>query len=115
MQEIWKQSIVENYAISNLGRVKNLKTGNIIKPDTEEKGYKRLTIKVNGVKKHFAIHRLVAFAFIPNPQNLPQVDHIDNDKSNNRVDNLRWVSNKENASYRWERIRKGLELLGNGN
>ena len=109
MKEIWKKSIVENYEISNLGRVKNIKTGKIIKPDKEEKGYCRLTIKINGVRKHYAIHRLVAIAFIPNPLNKEQVDHIDNDKTNNRVDNLQWVSNKENCQLRWERIRKALK------
>ena len=109
MKEIWKNSIVENYAISNLGRIKNLKTNHIIIPDKEEKGYCRLSIKINGKKKHFAVHRLVAIAFIPNPNNLPQVDHIDNNKTNNRVDNLRWCSNKENAQWRWERIRKALK------
>lgn len=111
--ELWCSNIVEGYDISTLGRIRNNKTGHIIKPDKEEKGYCRLTIKVNGKKKHYAVHRLVAIAFIPNPNNLPQVDHIDNDKSNNRVDNLRWVSNKENSQYRWERIRKALELYGN--
>ena len=110
MKEIWKKSIVENYEISNFGRVRNMKTNNIIKPDKEEKGYCRLSIKVNGKKKHFPIHRLVAIAFIPNPDNKEQVDHIDNDKSNNRVDNLQWVSNKENCQLRWERIKKALEL-----
>lgn len=113
MKEIWKQSIVENYEISNYGRIKNTKTNHIVKPDKEEKGYCRLSIKVNGKKKHFAVHRLVAIAFIPNPENKKQVDHIDNNKTNNRVENLRWVSNKENAQYRWERIRKALKQYGN--
>ena len=111
MREKWKESIVQGYLISNLGRIKNLKTGNIIVPDREEKGYRRLTIKVNGKKKHYAVHRLVAIAFIPNPENKPQIDHIDNDKSNNRVDNLRWCSNKENSKWRWERIRKALSQM----
>ena len=109
MKEIWKQSIVENYEISNLGRVRNIKTKNVVQPEKEEKGYCRLSIKINGVKKHYPIHRLVAIAFIPNPLNKAQVDHIDNDKSNNRVDNLQWVSNKENCQLRWERIRKALK------
>ena len=113
MKEIWKQSIVENYSVSNLGRVRNDKTNHIIKPDKEEKGYCRLSVKIGGKRKHFPIHRLVAIAFIPNPNNKSQVDHIDNDKNNNRVDNLRWVSNKENSNYRWERIRKALKKYGN--
>lgn len=107
--EIWRSNIVNGYDISTLGRIRNNKTGHIIKPDKEEKGYCRLSIKVNGVKKHYAVHRLVALAFIPNPLNKKQVDHIDNDKSNNRVDNLQWVSNKENSQYRWQRIRKALK------
>ena len=109
MEETWKESIVKGYLVSNLGRIKNLKTGNIIVPDKEEKGYRRLTVKINGKRKHFAVHRLVAVAFIPNPYNKPQVDHIDADKSNNRVDNLRWCSNKENSMWRWEKIRKALD------
>jgi len=106
MQEIWKESIVRGYAISNLGRLKNLKTNNIIKGDREEKGYCRLSIVVNGKKKHYAIHRLVAIAFIPNPNNLPQVDHIDFNKSNNCVSNLRWCSNKENSQWFWKKVRE---------
>ena len=99
--EIWKNNIIPNYDISSLGKIRNNRTGNIIKPDKEEKGYCRLSIKVNGVKKHYAVHRLVALAFIPNPENKPQVDHIDNNKNNNKVPNLRWVTNKENARYRY--------------
>lgn len=107
--EIWCSNIVNGYDISNLGRIRNNKTGHIIKPDKEEKGYCRLTIKVNGIRKHYAVHRLVAIAFIPNSENKSQVDHIDNNKENNRVDNLQWVSNKENCQLRWERIRKALK------
>lgn len=111
--ELWYSNIVDGYDISTLGRIRNNKTGNIIKPDKEEKGYCRLTIKVNGKKKHYAVHRLVALAFIPNPENKAQVDHIDNDKTNNKVNNLQWVSNKENCQLRWERIRKALKEYEN--
>ena len=113
MKEIWKSSIVENYEISNLGRVRNKKTKRIISIEHEEKGYCRLSIRVNGVKKHYAIHRLVAIAFIPNPENKPQVDHIDGNNKNNSVKNLRWVTNKENSNYRWEIIRKALKQWKN--
>lgn len=112
MKEIWKESIIPNYQVSNLGRVKNMKTKHILIPDTEEKGYKRITAKIDGKRKHFAVHRLVAFAFIPNPENKPQIDHIDCNKSNNRVDNLQWVTNKENSQLRWSRIRKALSKYG---
>lgn len=107
--ELWCSNIVKGYDISTLGRIRNNKTNHIIKPDKEEKGYRRLSIKVNGKKKHYAVHRLVAIAFIPNPNNLPQVDHIDGDNTNNKVSNLRWCSNKQNAQWRWERIRKALK------
>ena len=81
-------------------------------PDKEEKGYRRLSIKVNGKRKHYAVHRLVGIAFIPNPLNKPQIDHIDGNVGNNRVDNLRWCSNKENSQWRWERIRRALKDYG---
>lgn len=106
MEEIWKPTNIKNYEISNLGRIKNNKTNRIIKCELEEKGYLRLSIKNNGKKKHYAVHRLVAIAFIPNIDNKPQVDHINGDKLNNCVDNLRWVSNKENSNYKWELYRK---------
>ena len=101
--EIWKQSILDKYEVSNLGRIRNAKTKHVLSLEKEEKGYCRLSILVKGVKKHFAVHRLVAFAFIPNPENKSQIDHIDNNKSNNCVSNLRWVSNKENSRLRSQR------------
>ena len=102
MKEIWKQSYVNIYEVSNLGRVRNVKTKHIKKPDNEEKGYCQITLKVHGITKHYAVHRMVAIAFIPNPLNKPQVDHIDNDKTNNAVSNLRWVTNEENQKYKWD-------------
>lgn len=111
--EIWCANIIDGYDVSTLGRIKNNKTNHIIKPDKEEKGYCRLSIKIDGKKKHYAIHRLVAIAFIPNPENKPQVDHIDCDKTNNCVSNLRWCTNKENARWRWDRIRNALKRYEN--
>lgn len=108
MEEIWKISFVNKYEVSNFGRIRHFKTKHIVKPEKEERGYCRLSIKINGVKKHFAVHRLVALAFIPNPENKPQVDHIDNNKENNRFDNLRWVTNEENSKARSEYNRRKL-------
>ena len=102
MEEIWKESIVDRYEVSNFGRIRHFKTKHVVKLEKEERGYCRLSLKIHGVKKHFAIHRLVAIAFIPNPENKPQVDHIDCNKENNRVDNLRWVTNQENSDARKE-------------
>lgn len=100
MKEIWKRSIVENYEVSNLGRIRNVNSKQSIKLEKNKKGYLRLSIKVKGVHKHYAVHRLVAIAFIPNPKNKPQVDHIDMNKTHNYVNNLRWCSNRENNRWR---------------
>lgn len=84
-----------NYQISNFGRVKNNK-GKLIKPHINKCGYIELHLGKDGKHYNRKIHRLVAEAFIPNPDQLPQVDHIDTDKANNIVSNLRWVTSKEN-------------------
>ena len=76
-----------------------------MKLDKEEKGYIRFSVRVCRQFKHFAVHRLVALAFIPNPLSKPQVDHIDGNKNNNRADNLRWCTNRENAYWREQRLR----------
>ena len=81
----------ENYSVSNFGNVRNEKTCLILKQHLHN-GYYR--VEVQG-KKHL-IHRLIAEYFIPNPNNKPYVDHIDNNRSNNRIDNLRWVTTSEN-------------------
>jgi len=106
LYEIWKpvNGYEGIYEISNLGRVKSLnyrRTGNekILKQVKKTKGYLALTLYKNGSYKQHRIHRLVADAFIPNPDNLPQVNHIDEDVTNNRVDNLEWCDNKYNCNY----------------
>jgi hypothetical protein len=94
--EKWLDSIVEGYSISNYGQIKNKKTGRILKVYLKE-GYCR--IKINTVKKGYMLHRLVAFAFIPNPKNLPNINHINGIRSDNRADNLEWVTQKENIFH----------------
>ena len=103
--EIWKPVAGYEglYKVSNLGKVKAIKwhRGNEekeIKPYTTYKGYLRLRLCKNGKGKQFQIHRLVAEAFIPNPENKPYIDHINTDRTDNRVENLRWVTNKENCN-----------------
>ena len=97
MKEIWKE--VKDYEgyywVSNLGHVKN-RHNKILKPDYSNKGYACVCLqKENKLKKH-RVHRLVAQAFIPNPSNLPEVNHINENKSNNSVHNLEWVDHIQN-------------------
>ena len=101
--EIWKwiKDYEGLYQVSTLGRVRSFQRGKvrILKPHTNEDGYLHLCLSKNCKAKDFSIHRLVAETFIPNPDNLPEVDHRDNNHTNNRVDNLRWTTRKENAEY----------------
>ena len=87
------------YAVTPDGRVWSYRTSTWLNYDYGH-GYRRVTFTVDGKKKKFAVHRLVAEAYIPNPDNLPEVDHIDRDKSNNSVENLRWVTKSQNAFNR---------------
>ncbi len=109
MNEIWKdiEGYEGDYQVSNLGRVKSLpkecfngkgyfiRNGCILKPIKSKKGYFNVWCR----KNIFKVHRLVAKAFIPNPQNLPQVNYIDGDKANNFVSNLEWVTDGENLLH----------------
>ncbi len=89
----------ENYEVSNIGNVRSTITKKIIKPCTD-RGYYKLSLSKDGKTHRRQVHRLVAQAFIPNPENKPQVDHKDNDRKNNKVENLRWASACENC---WNR------------
>lgn len=97
MTEIWKDIPGYNgrYKVSNLGRVANDK-GKIMKVDINQKGYARVQLTCGEKKTNAKVHRLVAEAFIPNPYGLPQVNHINEDKLDNRVGNLCWVDNRTN-------------------
>ena len=96
------------YQISNKGRVKSLYKGSerILKPRLNSSGYYFITLCNDSVSKQFQLHRLVAQAFIPNLYNKPQVNHLDENKLNNCVNNLEWVTAKDNNNYgtRNERI-----------
>ena len=100
--ESWRVVIgyTNNYAVSNQGRVKSLLTGKILKPAINHKGYFTVQLSLSGHRRNMKIHRLVALTFIPNPDGLPEVDHINGDRQDNRVENLRWVSGSTNTRNR---------------
>ena len=107
MKEIWKK--IEghpNYSVSDKGRVRNDKTSLILKYGTNGHGY--LTVVLYPGRKRFYVHRLVSQTFLPNCNNLPQVNHLDENKENNAVTNLEWISAKDNCNFgtRNERLSK---------
>lgn len=118
VNEIWKDiKGYPNYQISNLGRIWNNKTQRYLKPSAMSNGYLAVNlVAVNGKRKKELVHRLVAIAFIPNPNHYPEVDHKDRNRTNNLVENLDWVSHSKNcrntSQNRMIRVYKNNELLG---
>lgn len=100
-EEIWKdvKGYEGLYKVSNLGRVKAIRNNLIRKPRAGRHGYLYVNLCKNGVHKTFKIHRLVALHFIENPNNHPMINHKDEIKTNNIVDNLEWCDEKYNVNY----------------
>lgn len=104
-KEIWKNiKDYPNYQVSNMGRVKSLSNNKtrkekILKLHSDRNGYLFLSLSKDGKYKNIRIHRLVATAFIPNPNNLPEVNHRNEDKTDNRVENLEYCNRKYNINY----------------
>ena len=100
MEETWKD--IKNYQgiyqISNLGKIKNNK-GKLLKQFKNHKGYLTIQLSKNGDSKTYTVHRLVAQAFIPNPDNKPQINHKNCNKEDNKIDNLEWCTNNENKAH----------------
>ena len=88
------------YSINREGLVLNNRTGKILKPVIDYKNYSVVELHVDGIRTAKKLHRLLASAFIPNPNNLPVIDHLDRNRQNNSLDNLRWATIEENGKNR---------------
>jgi len=101
MKEIWKEipNTKGYYKVSNFGNVYSVRRNKIIAKNVHRNGYVSAWLGVDDKIMTKPVHRLVAEAFIPNPQNKTQVNHIDGNKQNNRVDNLEWVTQSENMKH----------------
>lgn len=118
MDETWKdiEGFEGLYQVSNLGRIKsfckstkyNCPDEMILKPSIANSGYCQVTLYSKPLKKKFLVHRLVATAFIPNPNNLPQINHKDENPLNNNCANLEWCTARYNNAYGTARFRAML-------
>lgn len=96
----WKViSNYDEYEISDTGIVRRCKNKKVLKYNKTKGGYLRVTLYKNGKPKHLSVHRLVAIHFIPNPNFLPEVNHKDNNPTNNNVDNLEWCTAQYNSRH----------------
>lgn len=99
MKEEWRKiEKYPNYSVSNFGRIRNDTTGRI-RILTDRRGYKAFNAKINGKYVKTNVHQLVAKAFVPNPENKPCINHKDGNKHNNYINNLEWVTHKENTIH----------------
>ncbi len=103
MRECWRpiELDIASFEVSNLGRVREPKTG-LIRKLADHDGYRRLSVQRNRVRKFYAVHRMIAKAFLPNPDGLPFVNHKNADPSDNRVCNLEWCTFIHNMRHAWQ-------------
>lgn len=126
--EVWEliEGFGDKYYVSNFGNVKSdggtitLRNGSkvkrkiqLLKQVISNWGYQRVTLQINGYRKHERVHRLVAKAFVSNPDNKEQVNHIDGNKLNNHYTNLEWVTNSENQDHAFKTGLKQFDENGN--
>ena len=88
----------DKYAVSEKGDIINVRSGRTLRT-VMQNGYVRVQLSINGVRRNYPVHRLVARAFIPNPENKPYVNHKDGNKQNNCVENLEWVTAREDDNH----------------
>ena len=98
---MWKDipNYEEIYEINEDGQIRSKKTNKILKTSINEKGYIKVSLNKKNKKHKTGVHRLVALTFIPNPNNYKEVNHIDENKQNNNVNNLEWCSRKQNIEH----------------
>jgi len=112
-EEEWRQiNEYNNYSISSFGRVRNNKTGRILKPSVNGGGYLLVSLTKNKVSKHLSIHRLIGIHFLPNWENKECLDHVNRDKLDNRIINLRWASKAENSANKQKKQNTTSKFVG---
>lgn len=123
MEEIWKPiRESSNYLVSNLGRVYSVKrrdrlgryngSGVYLKTTSDKDGYRQVNPRIDNKNVTLKVHRLVAQAFIPNPENKPQVNHKNGIKTDNRVENLEWATQSENIKHTYDSLGRVSEKRG---
>lgn len=117
--EVWVTPILDgvtfhDYKVSNMGRIKSFKFGKerLLKGTKTRKGYILIDLREGGEAHTYSLHRIVASMFIPNPDNLPMVNHIDEDKLNNTATNLEWCTVEYNNNY-GTRLSRAMEKITN--
>jgi hypothetical protein len=112
MEEFKKIDEFDNYSVSNFGRVINDKTGRIIKAVKDSYGYLIVCLYKNKIPKNFKIHRLIGIAFIENVNDCETIDHVNRNRLDNRLDNLRWANHSQNSSNRGKQQNTSSQFIG---
>jgi hypothetical protein len=111
--EVWKDiDGYDNYVVSSFGNVYHIQSGIVLKNWLDTNGYQMVGLRNNGKRKTINIHRLVAQAFIANPEHKKCVDHIDNNRTNNKVSNLRWATTSENNMNKCKQSNNTSGIVG---
>ena len=114
MEEIWKEipGFEGLYQVSNYGEIRSTPrrgtAGGVMKGHVDQKGYINITLRKDGMQYTQKLHRLIAITFIPNPHNYPEINHKDENKQNNRVDNLEWCTTSYNHEYGTRTLRASI-------
>ena len=109
---MFKQIEGHEYEVSEMGEVRNMKTGRILKPILDKYGYYRVILCNKTIRTQFLVHRLVCITFLENPNQYPEVDHKNNIRTDNRLINLHWVSNSQNMQNQSVRKNNKLGIKG---